>query len=200
MTPDSAVQLVRQTLIATFWLSAPLLLFMGRLHPLKGADILLDAFVQVQTRVPGAVLMMAGPDEWRLEAEWRTRVAAHGLQNHVIFPGMLTGDEKADVLARANLFSLPSVGEGFSMAVLEALAASTAVILSPGCHFAEVESAGAGVVVEAEAAAMADALTRLLASPTRLHEMGQAGRRLVAERYSWDRIAARLADIYRSAL
>jgi glycosyltransferase involved in cell wall biosynthesis len=195
--PGAAERVSRRWGVAS---DAPLLLFMGRLHPLKGADVLLDAFVRVQARVPGAILMMAGPDEWRLEAEWRARVAANGLQDHVIFPGMLTGDEKADVLARADLFSLPSIGEGFSMAVLEALAASTAVILSPGCHFAEVEDAGAGVVVEADSKAMADALVRLLADRARLDEMGQAGRRLVTERYSWDRIADRLVDVYRSAL
>lgn len=178
----------------------PMLLFLGRLHPIKGADTLLEAFAEVQKRVPRAMLMMAGPDEWQLEAGWRERATAQGLADHVVFPGMLLGEEKADVLARADLFALPSVGEGFSMAVLEALAASTAVMLSPGCNFPEVEAAGAGVVVERAPEAMTGTLVSLLSDPGRLREMGEAGRRLVAAHYSWDVVADRLAAVYGSAL
>ena len=176
---------------------AQLILFLGRLHPQKGAETLLDAFARVQSAVPNAILMMAGPDEWRLETSWRERVASEGLADRVIFAGMLTGDDKADVLARADLFCLPSLGEGFSMAVLEALAASTAVMLSPGCHFPEVEPE-AGVIVEADAERMADAMVRLLADPARLRAMGDAGRKLVAERYTWDAVADRLIEVYES--
>jgi glycosyltransferase involved in cell wall biosynthesis len=176
---------------------APLILFLGRLHPFKGAEKLLDAFARVQSELPRAVLMMAGPDEWRLEASWRDRIAREGLGDRVLFPGMLTGDDKADVLARADLFSLPSPGEGFSMAVLEALAASTAVMISPGCHFPDVEP-DAGVIVDPDPDRMAEAMRQLLADPARLRAMGEAGRKLVAERYSWNAIADRLIDVYES--
>jgi glycosyltransferase involved in cell wall biosynthesis len=179
--------------------AAPLVLFMGRLHPTKGAEKLLDAFALVEERLPDAVVMMAGPDEWQLERRWRERAARSGLADRVLFPGMLTGDEKADALARADLFSLPSMGEGFSMAVLEALAARTAVLLSPGCHFPEVDSAGAGAVVDADPAAMAAALLRLLSDRGKLAEMGEKGRRLVAERYSWEAVTDRLLEVYESA-
>jgi glycosyltransferase involved in cell wall biosynthesis len=176
---------------------AQLLLFLGRLHPQKGAETLLDAFARAQPAVPKAVLMMAGPDEWRLETSWRARVAGGGLADRVLFPGMLTGDDKADVLARADLFCLPSLGEGFSMAVLEALAASTAVMLSPGCHFPEVEP-DAGMVVDAHPQRMSDAMVQMLADPVRLKAMGDAGRKLTAERYTWDAVADRLIEVYES--
>jgi poly(glycerol-phosphate) alpha-glucosyltransferase len=176
--------------------NAPVVLFLGRLHPTKGADKLLDAFARMTAQQSDAVLVMAGPDEWRLEEQWRAPFARGGLRDRVIFPGMLSGDDKADILARADLFALPSLGEGFSMAVLEALANSTAVMLSPGCNFPEVETSRAGVVVEADPAAMARVMTRLLSEPAVLRAMGERGRRLVAERYSWDVVADRLIEVY----
>jgi glycosyltransferase involved in cell wall biosynthesis len=169
---------------------ATMILFLGRLHPIKGADLLLDAFARVRGEFPNAVLMVAGPNEWGGELPAGERV---------LFPGMITGDDKADVLARADLFCLPSQAEGFSNAVLEALAASTAVMLSPACNFPEVAGGGAGAIVETDSAAMADAMRALLANPARLRAMGEAGRRLVAAHYSWDVITDRLIDVYRDA-
>ncbi len=174
----------------------PLILFLGRLHPTKGADKLLDAFASIERRFPSAVLMVAGPDEWQMEAKWQARIAQSGLAGRVIFPGMITGDDKADVLDRADLFCLPSSGEGFSVAVLEALAAGTPVLLSPHCNFPEVEPAGAGLVVAVDASAVAEGMATLLADPERLQRMGAAGKALVAERYSWDVIVDRLVDFY----
>ena len=176
---------------------APLILFLGRLHPTKGVDKLLEAFLRVMTGFPDAVLMIAGPDEWNLAKQWRERVPAG---NRVIFPGMVGGEEKADILARADLFCLPSMAEGFSIAVLEALASATAVMLSPACNFPEVESANAGVIVESGVDAMASAMRRLLSEPDRLRAMGEAGRRLVSERYTWDIVTDRLINLYQKVL
>ena len=119
-------------------------LFLGRIHPIKGADRLLEAFLQVKLDLPDALLVLAGPDEFGLEGRLRHRTDAAGLARSVIFPGMVEGVTKNQLLARADLFCLPSTAEGFSMAVLEALASGTPVLLSPGCHFPEVEQAGAG--------------------------------------------------------
>jgi glycosyltransferase involved in cell wall biosynthesis len=176
---------------------ASMILFLGRLHPIKGADKLLEVFLRVMSDFPDAVLMTAGPDEWGLEQQWRARVPAG---NRVIFPGMISGEQKADVLARADLFCLPSVAEGFSNAVLEALASSTAVMLSPRCNFPEVESAKAGVIVNAEIEPMVCAMRELLADRPRLHAMGAAGRRLVSEHYSWDLVTDNLIELYQRVL
>jgi glycosyltransferase involved in cell wall biosynthesis len=180
--------------------AAPVVLFLGRLHPTKGADILLNAFTRASAQCKDAYLVMAGPDEWRMEPQWRQRIAGGQLSDRVIFTGMLMGDEKADMLERADLFCLPSTGEGFSMAVLEALASGTAVLLSPGCNFDQVESAAAGRVVPQEEQAVASAIEQLLADRGRLAEMGKAGRRLVAANYSWDVVVDRLLRVYQEGL
>ena len=175
-------------------------LFMGRIHPIKGADLLVDAFMEVADRVPSAVLVMAGPDEFGLEQQMRVRVEERGLAGRVVFTGMVSGEDKLDLLARADLFCLPSDAEGFSIAILEALASGTAVLISPGCHFPEVQTAGAGVVAAPTSSAFAAAMAELLERPQELREMGARGRAFVSERYGWDEIADNMIAAYERAL
>jgi glycosyltransferase involved in cell wall biosynthesis len=176
------------------------ILFLGRVHPLKGADTLLSAFASVAARIRDAVLVLAGPDEFGLEQSYRAEARRLGLEHRVIFTGMVEGEAKDALLARANLFCLPSVGEGFSMAVLEALATGVPVLLTPGCHFDEVEQAGAGRVVQKTPAAIAAAAVELLSDPSQLAAMASAGRELVRIRYGWDRVVDRVVDVYEQGL
>jgi glycosyltransferase involved in cell wall biosynthesis len=177
-----------------------LILFLGRIHPIKGADRLLDAFKRIQESFPEALLVLAGPDEFGLESALRKQSEVLLRTRRVIFPGMVTGFLKAQLLARADLFCLPSDAEGFSMAALEAMASRTAVLLSPGCHFPEVVSHGAGVISDPAPEALSVALARLLADPESLTRMGRAGASLVAERYSVGRTADLTLDAYREGL
>ncbi|MDO8805715.1 MAG: glycosyltransferase [Elusimicrobiota bacterium] len=172
------------------------ILFMARLHPIKGADRLINAFLRICNRFPRAKLVMAGPDEWGLVQKFRQEIIKAGMGGRVLFPGMVTGKTKQELLSRADLFCLPSDAEGFSMAVLEALAHSTAVLLSPGCHFPEVEQVGAGLVVRPEPDALAKALTNLMDNPEKLKEMGEKGRDFVSRYYSWDTITNQLIEAY----
>jgi glycosyltransferase involved in cell wall biosynthesis len=175
------------------------ILFLGRLHPTKGADKLMEAFLRIASDFPNTALVLAGPDEWGLQERYRAQSTRMGLGERVIFPGMVSGEEKLELLARSNLFCLPSDAEGFSIAVLEALASATAVLISPGCHFPEVESAGAGRVVEPDPASLAEALRSLLAKPAQLAEMGARGRDL-ASQYDWNQITDRIEDAYREGI
>jgi glycosyltransferase involved in cell wall biosynthesis len=161
------------------------ILFLGRIHPTKGADCLLDSFIEVSRHCPNALLVMAGPDEFGLQAQLQQRALRSGVADRVRFPGMIQGETKKRVLARADLFCLPSIGEGFSMAVLEAMASETAVLLSPGCHFPEVARAGVGLIVERSTAAVAAGLRTMLADRSRLRSMGIAARDFVRANYSW---------------
>lgn len=172
------------------------ILFMARLHPIKGADRLIRAFLMIHSAFPEAILIMAGPDEWGIVEKFRQEIKTAGVDDRVLFPGMVTGEAKHELLNRADLFCLPSDAEGFSMAVLEALASSTAVLLSPGCHFPEVETAGAGRIVQPEPNALAKAICELLSDPEKMKQMGKKGREFVSRRYSWDIITDQLIDAY----
>jgi glycosyltransferase involved in cell wall biosynthesis len=175
-------------------------LFLGRVHPTKGADLLLEAFARISAAVPDARLILAGPDEFELAASFRSRAHSLGLAQRVVFPGLVHGEAKRQLLLRADLFCLPSLAEGFSMAVLEALAARCAVLLSPGCNFPEVQAAGAGLVVPRDAHAIATSLQHLLSAPECLRQMGEQGRALVQSQYSWEQITDRMVEVYQEGI
>jgi glycosyltransferase involved in cell wall biosynthesis len=176
------------------------ILFLGRVHPIKGADRLLEAFMRVQADFPDAILVLAGPDEFGLEASLKNRSDVLFQARRVIFPGMIHGELKTQLLSRADLFCLPSDAEGFSMAVLEAMASRTAVLLSPGCHFPDVESEGAGLIADSSPAVLASTLATLLGDKERLTKMGRAGANLVASRYGVDRMVKLTLDTYEEGL
>jgi len=177
----------------------PVVLFLGRLHERKGAQFLIPAFAQARDAAPDARLVIAGPDEGMLAA-LQGLAAAHGVAPQVTFTGMLAGDERLAALSAADVFALPAVGEGFSMAVLEALACGLPVILTPGCHFPEAEQAGAGVVVERAVAPLAGALRALLSDVDRRAAMSRAARALVERCYTWPQVVAQLDDAYLAAI
>ena len=190
-TPDSRIEQIPP--------EATVILFLGRLHPTKGADKLMEAFLRIASEFPKAILVLAGPDEWKLQERYRARTGRAGFVGQVLFPGMVSGDAKLDLLARADLFCLPSDAEGFSMAILEALASTTPVVISPGCHFPEVESAGAGRVVEPDPDSLAKALRELVSEGSRLKAMGARGRDL-ASQYDWNRVTDQIEDAYQEGI
>ena len=120
-----------------------------------------------------------------------------GVAANVSFPGFVTGVAKDSAFSAADLFALPSYTEGFSIAVLEAMAHGLPVVLTPQCNFPEAAEAGASLEVVPEAGPLAEALAQLMVSPEKARQMGIRGRALVEEKYSWDTVAAQLLDAYR---
>ncbi|HEY5141759.1 MAG TPA: glycosyltransferase [Methylococcales bacterium] len=177
--------------------NAPVLLFLGRLHPKKGLDLLLEA----ASNLPEAHLVLAGPDPIGYRATLIEQVHRHRLQERVHFPGMVTGLAKQALLARADAFVLPSYSEGFSMAVLEALAAAKPVVITRRCYFDRVAEEGCGWVVEPTLADLTQALKALLyLAPEELKKMGLRGRSLVESEYTWSAVACQMHEFYRTLL
>lgn len=172
-------------------------LFLSRLHPKKGLDLLIPAFAALHRLRPGAELVVAGPDDGSLHAT-RALVASHGLDACVSFPGMLVGDAKDRAFAEAGLFVLPSYSENFGIAVAEAMAAGLPVIVSDQVNIHDdIAAARAGLVVPCDSDRLADAMARLLGDPDGAARMGRNGAALVASKYGWPAIGAQLAETYR---
>jgi glycosyltransferase involved in cell wall biosynthesis len=173
----------------------PYVLFLGRLHEVKGLDVLADAFAQVARRLPGVVLVVAGPDAGRRD-EFVRRIATLGIGDRVHLIGPVYGEAKWDLLANATCLCQPSRQEGFSMSIVEALGAGVPVVISEQCHFPEVARVGAGSVVSLDAQAVAHAIEVLIGQPTRRAVAGRAGRELVRAHYQWPDIARRSLALY----
>jgi glycosyltransferase involved in cell wall biosynthesis len=174
------------------------LLFLGRIHPKKGLPHLIEAWASL--RRDGAArdwaLLIAGPDQLGHAAEVSARVHALGLEDAVLFTGPAYGQAKNDLLAGADAFVLPSFSEGFSMAVLEAMAWRLPVVVSRQCNL-EVEAPGVGLLCEPDAASVAERLRDLLAlSDAERQAMGTRGRAEVERRYTWPIVAAQLVEVY----
>lgn len=178
--------------------SGPVVLFMGRLHERKGLHLLLPAFADVVKRLPDARLLVAGPDEGML-GTLTAQVSQYNLGGRVVFTGMLSGQDRLAAFAAANLFALPAVGEGFSMAVLEAMACGLPALLTPGCNFPEAGEAGAGLIVARDPGPLSVGLHALLSDSERRAAMGRAARDLVRTRYTWEHIVGQMVEAYHTA-
>lgn len=174
--------------------------FMGRLHPKKGLDLLANGFRTLAARFPNWKLVIAGPDQVGMIPDLKARLADVEA-GRVEFPGQLLGQARRDLLAGAGIFILPSHSEGLPVAVLEAMAAETPVIVTHPCNLDEIEPAGAGRVCEDNELAITAALEELMSvSDERLEEMGRAGKRLVMDRFTGAAVARELLSVYRWAL
>jgi glycosyltransferase involved in cell wall biosynthesis len=173
----------------------PFILFLGRLNPIKGPDLLLDAFLAVEERMPAYHLVFAGSDEG-LEENLRQR--AQGAGEKVHFVGELSGAMKVDALTEAAFLAIPSRHEAMSIVALEAGACGTPVLATDRCGFPELEQAGGGIIVPATVEGLARGLM-LMADETRTSDMGCRLVTLVRERYSWSASVAAHLRVFEDA-
>lgn len=173
----------------------PYVLFLSRLHHQKGLNFLIEAFEILTQHNDQIQLVVAGPDRGEQEKFCQV-VARKGLSSRVHLVGPLYGREKMAAFRDALCFCLPSLNEGFSMALLEALACGIPAVISENCFFPEVAEAHAGFVVPLDANRIAAALQALISDPIMQKRMGLNARQLVAQHYTWDALAKRTLDAY----
>jgi glycosyltransferase involved in cell wall biosynthesis len=173
----------------------PIVLFLSRIDPKKGLDLLVPAFA----RIPGdAVLVIAGPDRVGYRAAVEQLIAKHGVTDRVLFTGMLQGRERVEALAAATIFALPSYQENFGIAVVESLAAGVPVIISDQVNIhADITRAGVGAAVPTQVEPFAAELSRWLSDESLRSTAAARCRPFVCERYDWNRIARHWVDHYR---
>lgn len=142
------------------------LLFLGRIHPKKGCDMLVSAFAGIAASDPTLDLVIAGPDQLGLKTALMATAEQSGIAGRVHFPGMLTGAAKLGAYRAAEAFVLPSHQENFGIAVAEALSCATPVLISDRVNiWREVEADGAGYVAPATVEGTAELLRRHVATP-----------------------------------
>jgi len=178
---------------------APIILFMGRLNPIKGPDLLLDAFSSIRPTFPNVHLVFAGPDGGMLEG-LKKMAEQKNISEFVHFLGYLNGADKVAAYRMANLLVVPSRQEAMSIVAIEAGFCGTPVLLTDQCGFSDVRSIDTRLEVPATVTGIATGLTSLLADSNKLAEISPAWSNFVKQQYSWSSLAPKYFELYSSIL
>jgi glycosyltransferase involved in cell wall biosynthesis len=179
--------------------STPFILFLARLHTMKGPDLLLDAFACLAREHPELQLVFAGPDFGMLDMLQR-RVAELQLVDRIHVLGLVSGSDRLWLLENAACLCQPSRDEGFSLSILEAMACGRPVVISDRCKFPEVARHSAGVIVPLSVPALATALRLYTSDAARRASDGRSARLLVEQFYTWDIISRQADEMYAQAI
>jgi glycosyltransferase involved in cell wall biosynthesis len=176
----------------------PLILFLSRLIPRKGADILIDAFLRACPT--SGRLVIAGPQG---EPGYLAYLQAHAKQSgageRVIFAGAIYDNDKAAALADSDLFVLPSRYENFANVAAEAMVCGMPVIVSDACGISSLVVGKAGLVIPPRTEDITAALQKMLSDKS-LYARFKAGCHEVADQLSWDHLAAQMETHYSQAI
>jgi glycosyltransferase involved in cell wall biosynthesis len=174
-----------------------ILLFLSRIHPKKGVDLLLEAFAAVASADPRLQLVIAGPDQVGWQAQLQQRATALGIADRITWPGMLSGDLKWGAFRTAELFCLPSHQENFGIVVAEALACGLPVAIAEPVNISsEVAGAYAGLVHADTATGTTGALRQWLTlSAADQVQMSKRGLQLFEERFNFASVGKALLQV-----
>jgi glycosyltransferase involved in cell wall biosynthesis len=169
------------------------LLYLGRLHPIKGIENLLQAAACVGRNI---TLTIHGDGEPAYKRSLESLASELSLRDRVHFYGKVNGEGKAQSFREADVCVVPSHKENFCMVIAEALAQGVPVIASRGTPWKDIEDIGCGKWVDNSPETLAEAIRQISQMP--LREMGQRGREWMRKEFEWAVVAERMAGIYRS--
>lgn len=175
-----------------------LVLFLARVHPIKGMEHLVHAWARVAKAHPDWRLVIAGPGEDTFIASLKQTLRQGGVSDQCLFTGMVEGQIKTALYAGADLFVLPSFTENFGMSVVESLAAGVPVITTRGTPWSQLRDRQCGWWIEVGESPLADALNQAMwMSREQLEQMGRAGLQLILDQYTSQAMAKNTHAMYR---
>jgi glycosyltransferase involved in cell wall biosynthesis len=176
-------------------------LFLGRLHPVKNLEALIDAWPIVMQRFPDAKLVIAGPGTAGYGEKLAARAGRLAVGDSIDFTGFLSGSAKAAALASASVFVLPSLHENFGMVVIEAIAAGLPVVVSEHVQLRDfVAKHDIGIVASDSAESIAAAIIAALGDNALQERVATRGEALVKNTYSPEIVGERLSAMYFAAV
>jgi glycosyltransferase involved in cell wall biosynthesis len=179
----------------------PFLLFLGRLSPQKGLDLLLHSFRRILHMRGNLWLVLAGPDYRGYEAKLRRLAADLGIAHRVVFTGLVGHAVKLSAFVDAELFVLSSYAENFGGGITEALACGLPVVISDQVNIhQELAAANAATVVRCTVESVAGGIQGALGDPGLRRHMSVRGPELVRAHYTWDAVVPMLINKYREVL
>jgi glycosyltransferase involved in cell wall biosynthesis len=173
----------------------PIVLYLGRLHRIKGVDLLLRAYARsISKSVVCPRLVVVGPDDGFLQTR-RGMIIELGIEKTTTVTGAIYDSHKLSAYVDADVFVLPSSYETFPNTVLEAWACGTPVIVTERCGMANLVE-GAGVVAEHNEISLSDAISRILNDECLRGELSRQGKRMVMDNFVWSKVVKEVEGIY----
>jgi glycosyltransferase involved in cell wall biosynthesis len=170
-----------------------LILFLGRIHEIKGLDLLINSFNKISN--DHVKLAIVGGD-YGFKEELEKLIDKYDLCNKVIFPGVLTGESKKEALVDCDIFVMPSRYESFTTSGLEAMACSKPLILTKNNHIHTWVEGNAGLTCEFNEEELAKCINTLINDETLCNTLGKQGRKLIENKYDWNKVEAKIESIY----
>jgi glycosyltransferase involved in cell wall biosynthesis len=169
------------------------LLFMGRLNPIKGIDLLINAFCEKKEELKDYNLLVAGPDEGMKEDLEKT-IEKHDMKERIHFLGHVGGEKKSMALNACSGMVIPSRKEAMSIVVLEAGIVGKPVVLTDECGLNELQDSNAGIVVSPSLDGIKEGLDKYMIASKR--DYGSNLQEYVLNNYTWDRVVLKYREIY----
>ena len=176
-----------------------LIIFIGRVHEIKGLDLLIDAFKELADSESDVKLAIVGPDDGYMDA-LNLRIAECDLSDKVIVTGPLYKSEKQEALVDCDLFVMPSKYESFTTSGLEAMACGKPLVLTKNNHIHDWVDGSVGLACDDDKMSLKDAMAEVLFDEELSNKFGMNGRRLIQEKYNWDMINEQILNIYESII
>jgi glycosyltransferase involved in cell wall biosynthesis len=179
----------------------PIILFLSRLHYKKRPELLIQTLGELKKQEQNFYLLIAGSGQDTYVQSLQKMVASLNITNQTSFVGFVSGYEKDLLLQGSDLFVLPTYSENFGIALAEAMVSGLPIITTPGVQIApEIDEAEAGIIVEGEIGSLKTAIADLLKNPQLREQMGENGRLVALQRYSWQTVAQQLVSTYQAIL
>jgi glycosyltransferase involved in cell wall biosynthesis len=176
-----------------------IILYLGRIHKIKGIDLLVKAFADLVEELDNVKLVIVGPDGGFLSMLKR-QIESLKIGDRILFTGTLYERDKLEAYVDADVYVLPSVYEIFPITVLEACACGTPVIVTDRCSIADFVNK-IGYVVEYDKEQLQDAIIKVLSDEGLRRRFGERGKKLVEERlFSWDNIEKKVEGLYEDCI
>lgn len=173
------------------------ILFLGRIHKIKGLDLLINAFADLTKKINNVRLVIVGPDDGYLSTI-NNLIKSLRLESKILITGFISPNDKIAAYVDADVYVLPSRYDIFPTTVLEACSFGTPIITTDQTGIRDLVNNNVGYVVPFDKNQLCNALFKILTDARLRYYFGERGKKLIKEKYSWDKIVEQLEKIYNS--
>lgn len=171
--------------------------YLGRIHQIKGLDMLVEAAVQINN--PEIHFVIAGPDDGYL-ATLKRLIKEKGMEKKITLWHGCFGEERAQLFKASDIFVYPSYSEGFSLGILEAASVGLPMVITTACYFDDIKDYNAGIIVDVDPKSIVRGILSLAGNRSRRIQAGKMAAKLIEDKYSVRAIGRQLLDTYNNAI